>query len=291
MWGAAYAAGVSPVTDARPAARRVRITGGHQRVGASLREAWQARELCYRFALRDLTLRYRQTVLGVAWVVIQPLLAAGAFSLVFGKVASLPSGGVTYVTFAFAGLLGWTAFSGTVTKSSASLLMNATMVSKVFFPRLLLPLSTLAAALVDFLVGLVLFLLLALVTGPSPDLHVLALPGILALLLAAGLGIGFAASAAATMFRDVTYVVNAGVPLLLYASPVAYSLEAVPEGARPFFYANPLTGSFELLRWSLVGGPLPSAGLVGYSVAAAVALLVAGALLFLRLEKDLADVI
>ena len=258
---------------------------------AALREAWEFRNLWRRLVARDITLRYRQTFLGVGWIVLQPVLGAGAFSLVFGKIARMPSSGVSYFTFALTGLIGWTAFSGVIVKATSSLIGNSALVSKVFFPRILLPISTLGAVVLDYFAGFVV-LLIAIVLGASGLHPQLALSLVFTgALLTMGLGIGLATSALVVKYRDVAYVVSAVIPILLYASPIAYGLEAVPDNVHFLYELNPLTGLLGGMRWSILGTPLPSTNQMLYSFVFSFACLGLGTLIFLRAEKALADVI
>ena len=256
------------------------------------REMWEFRELLARFAARDITLRYRQTALGVTWVVLQPLLGAGILSFAFGSVANLPApAGIPYFAFSLAGMVVWTAFSQTVIRSSASLVANANMVQKVFFPRLLLPLSMVLSTMVDVAVSLALVATVIALSGVAPGAALATFPLWLALALAAGLGIGLIASALMVRYRDVQYIVPAGMQLLLFASPVAYALAAVPADARTLYELNPLAGLVEGFRWSLLDTVAPSMGLTIYAVATSLAILVVGVLVFHRMEKGFADVI
>lgn len=256
-----------------------------------VRELWEFRDLLVTFAGRDVRLRYRQTALGVIWVVLQPLLAAGILSFVFGGVADLPSEGVPYFVFAYAGMLAWTAFSGVLTKSSGSLVGNAGLVSKIFFPRMLLPLSVLGSSLLDFAVALVVMGVLLVMGGVLPGLAVLLLPAWLLVVLLLALGSGFIAASLMVRYRDVAYVLPVAVQFALFASPVAYSLDAVPESARPWYELNPLVGVLEAFRWSILDLDPPATGTLAYSAAAAVLLFLAGATVFTRMERQFADVI
>lgn len=256
-----------------------------------LKELWEFRDLLVTFASRDIRLRYRQTALGAIWVVLQPLLGAGILSFVFGGVADLPSEGIPYFVFAYAGMLGWTAFSSTLTKASGSLVGNAALVSKVFFPRMLLPLSVVGSTLLDFVVALVVMAVLLVITGVTPGLALVLLPLWLLVVLLLSVGAGFIASSLMVRFRDVQYVLPVALQLALFASPVAYSLDAVPSSARRFFTLNPLVGLLEAFRWSLLDVDAPGARPLAYSVVAAVVLFVAGALAFTRMERQFADVI
>lgn len=256
-----------------------------------LRQLWQYRDLLVTLAERDVKLRYRQTVLGVFWVVAQPLLAAGIFSFVFGKVAKLPSDGVPYFLFSFAGLLGWTAFGNTLTKASSSLVGNSQLISKVFFPRMILPLSTMFSTLIDFAVAFAMMMVLLGVNHVAVGPRLLLLPLWMAMIVMLSLGAGLYISALMVSYRDVQYVLPVFIQLLLYASPVAYSVTAVPDHLRLFYHLNPLSGLLEAFRWSLLGCGTISAWALVYSVTVSIALLFLGAFAFKRMERLFSDVI
>jgi lipopolysaccharide transport system permease protein len=257
----------------------------------NLREVWQFRDLLFTLAGRDLKLRYKQTALGVIWVVLQPLMAAGIFSFVFGKVAKLPSDGVPYLLFSFAGLLGWNLFANTLTKTSACLTGNAQLISKVFFPRLVLPLSSIPSALVDFGVAAGMMVVLMFVYRVAPGWSLLLAPVWLMMLLMIAMGIGLCTAALSVSYRDVQYILPVFTQILLYASPVAYSVSAVPADLRLFYYLNPLTGPLEALRASILGRPLPGWEGLALSAGMAVALMGFGMASFKRMERRFADVI
>lgn len=262
----------------------------------NLRELWQFRDLLTTLAARDVKLRYRQTALGAIWVILQPLLAAGIFSFVFGTVAGLKSeNGVPYFVFSYAGLLGWNVFSSTLTKVSVCLVGNAQLVSKVFFPRLVLPLATIFATLVDFGVALLMLIVLMLVYHVAPTLHLLLLPVWLLLALMLAMGIGMYTSALMVSYRDVQYVLPVATQFMLYASPVAYSLAQVTTRVSPalraFYQLNPLAGLLEGFRWSLIGAGVLSWGNMLYTALFALAAFVGGAYSFKRMERRFADVI
>lgn len=257
----------------------------------SVKELWQYRDLLMTLAWRDVKLRYRQTALGVIWVVLQPLIAAGLFSFVFGKVAKLPSDGLPYFLFAYAGLLGWSAFSSTLTKSSGCLLQNAQLVSKVYFPRLVLPLSTVFSSLIDFGVALIMLAVMMLVMGLHPGIGVLLLPVWLALILLLSVGLGLFASALTVTYRDVQYVLPVLTQFLMYASPVAYALSAVPLHLRWLYHLNPLSTLLEGFRWSLLGVGYLETGAITYSALVSVGIFIWGAFAFKKMERNFADVI
>ncbi|HEY0118691.1 MAG TPA: ABC transporter permease [Cellulomonas sp.] len=255
-------------------------------------ELWHAREVAFRMAQRDILVRYRQTVLGVGWVVIQPLMSAGVFTLVFGKVAGFQGGvKIPFFLFSLAGSLVWTVFSGTLTRAAAAMVGNQSLVSKVYFPRLLVPLSTVASVLLDFAVGLVLAIGLLFYWRINPGWPVLLVPVWALLAAMLGLGVGVAASALMVKYRDVGYVLPWVTQVLLYASPVAYPLSSVPASVRVLFDINPATWFLEAFRWSLTGMEAPPAWqMIGLAVGAPLVLLL-GVLWFQRYEREFADVI
>ncbi len=260
---------------------------------ASLRlgEIWQARDLLRSLADRDVKLRYRQTALGVSWVVLQPLITTAVLSFAFGRIAKLSSAGVPFLLFVFVGMLIWNNFQLTFVRMSGSLTVAADLVSKVYFPRMILPLATIASALIDFVVGLAILAALLLVYGAAPPLQILLLPFWLVVALMLALGIGLVASALQVRFRDIGLIVPVVGTFSLFASPVAYAMSSVPAGTRTLLWLNPLSGVLEGARWSVFGGAFPPAGWVAYSVAACAVLAVAGAVVFRRLERGFADVI
>ncbi|MGI4787869.1 MAG: ABC transporter permease [Janthinobacterium lividum] len=262
----------------------------------NVRELWQFRDLLVTLAGRDVKLRYRQTAVGVLWVVLQPLLAAGIFAFVFGKVANLPAPkGVPYFVFSYAGLLGWNVFSGTVVKVSASLVQNANLISKVYFPRLILPLSMMFSTLIDFAVSLALLPVLMLIAHVVPGLSLLTLPLWFALILMLALGVGMFAAALAVTYRDVQYVIPVLMQFFLYASPVAYmlsyALTKIPPAFRTFYYLNPMAGLLEAFRWSLLGHETLPVIPVAYAAVVSLLAFFAGAYAFKKMERKFADVI
>ena len=272
-----------------PAAIVLRARRGWQWVDVS--ELWRFRDLLWTLALRDVKLRYRQTALGVVWVVLQPLLAALIFAFVFGTVAKLPSGGVPYIVFAYSGMLGWYVFSTTLVKSSLSLVAHQSMVQKVYFPRLALPISVVPGTVLDFIVSLGVMAVLTVTSDSFPGWSVLLLPLWVVLMLMLALGLGLVAAALMVSYRDINQMLPVFTQMILYISPVAYSITAIPERWRFVYSLNPLVGILEGFRWSLVSGSELRPGWAAYSAAMAVVALVAGALIFTRLERRFADVV
>jgi lipopolysaccharide transport system permease protein len=263
-------------------------TGWHPLDLASL---WQFRDLLLTLAGRDVKLRYRQTAVGILWVVLQPLLAAGIFSFVFGKVANMPSDGVPYFVFSYTGLLGWTLFSNTVSKVSTSMVQNANLVSKVYFPRLILALSMMFSTIIDFCVALCLLPFLMLVAHVAPGPGIVLLPVLFALILMLALGIGMYLSAIAVSYRDVQYVVPVVMGFLLYACPVAYSITKVPATYREAYFLNPMADLLAAFRWSLLGHGMVEWSGVAYAAVVSVVVFICGAYAFKRMERRFADVI
>jgi lipopolysaccharide transport system permease protein len=259
---------------------------------------WEFRDLVVTLAIRDVRLRYRQTALGVLWVVLQPLMAAGIFSFVFGKIAGLarPGEAVPYFLLAFAGQIAWTAFASTLSKSSSSLVQNAALVSKVFFPRLILPLSTVFSSLIDFLVGLAMLLPLMLAFHVMPTVALLALPLWFIALLLMAIGVGMMTSALMVRYRDVIYIVPVFVQLLQFGSPAGWPLSEMPRQIPPslqtvYYVLNPLAVLIEGFRWSLFGQGTLAWEWVAYSAGVSVFVFFVGAVVFRQQERGFADVI
>jgi len=269
--------------------RRIRSTT--RRTPLDLGELWRYRDLWLTLALRDVKLRYRQTALGIAWVVLLPLLASGIFTVVFGIVAGLPSDGSPYFLFVFAGYLGWNAFQNTLQRCGVSLIGNSALVTKVYFPRIILPAASVLASLLDFTIGVALLELLLLVRGETPAFGSLAMiPLFMLLLQLVALGAGFISAALSVKFRDVQYVVPFLIQLLLYASPVAYGISAVPPGLRKVYLLNPVAPLLDGLRSALLGREVHWLA-IGGSALVSVVLFATGTLFFLYQDRQYADVI
>ena len=284
-----------PSLDSLPAApaRQPYLTLRARRGWAALdlREVWNFRDLLFTLAGRDLKLRYKQTALGVVWVILQPLLSAGIFSFVFGMVARLPSPGVPYFVFAFAGLLGWNFFSNVLGKVSGCLVGNSGLISKVFFPRLVLPISSVGSCVVDLGVAASVMAALMLAYRIVPSMSLLLLPVALLVLLALALGLGLWTAALMVTYRDIQYIMPVFLNILLYASPVAYATAAVPARLRWVYLLNPLTPPLEALRAGLLGQPFTETGPLLFSIGLTTCLLVVGLYAFKRMERNFADVI
>lgn len=256
------------------------------------RDLWRYRELLWFLAWRDILVRYKQTVIGVAWSLLRPLLTMIVFTIVFGKLAHLPSNGVPYPILVFAALLPWQFFANALSDSSNSLLSNAGMISKVYFPRLIVPASSIVVSLVDFLITFAMCLGLMLWYDVMPTWRLLLLPALLMLALVTSLGAGLWFAALNTKFRDFRYIVPFIVQFGLYVSPVGFSSNIVPEKWRIFYAANPMVAVIDGFRWVITGS---DAGIYwpGFIVSCALIaiVLVTGVMYFRKTEKTFADVI
>jgi len=256
------------------------------------RDLWRFRELFYILAWRDLAVRYKQTVIGVAWAVIRPLLMMVVFTVVFGKIARLPSGGVPYPVLVFAGMLPWQFFATALTESSNSLIVNTNLIAKVYFPRLIVPASSVITSLVDFAITCVLLAILMAIYGVVPSWQIVALPLFVLLAFFAATGFGLWLSALNVEYRDFRYIVPFIVQFGLYISPVGFNSDVVPEKWRLLYSLNPMVGVIDGFRWCLLGGDvaLDWRG-VWLSTGLVIAALWSGLWYFRRTERSFADVI
>jgi lipopolysaccharide transport system permease protein len=260
-------------------------------VAIDFSELWHYRELLVFYAIRDIKVRYKQTALGAAWAVLQPVLTMVVFSIFFGRLAQVPSDDLPYPIFAFSALLPWQLFAFALTQSSNSLVDNSQVLTKVYFPRLVLPLASTLAGLVDFLIAFVVLIGMMLYYGIYPGWGVVMLPLLTILAITAALAVGMWLSALNVMYRDVRYTIPFLAQLWLFATPVAYSSSMVPDKWRALFGINPMVGVVEGFRWALLDASKPPGPMLAVSVAATLALLVGGLFYFRRLEKTFADVI
>lgn len=255
------------------------------------RDLWRYRELFF-LAWRDILVRYKQTAIGVAWSVLRPLLTMLVFTVVFGKLAKLPSNGVPYPVMVFAALLPWQFFANSLTESSNSLIDNANLLTKVYFPRLIVPAGAVIVSLVDFLISCVILVGIMAWYGFAPDLKILLLPGFLLLAIFASLGAGLWLAALNVKYRDFRYVVPFLVQFGLYLSPVGFSSAIVPEEWRFWYFLNSMVGVIDGFRWAILGDAFP----VNWSGVLLSGLLVilifaGGVFYFRRMERSFADVV
>lgn len=259
-------------------------------VPLNLGELWDYRELLYSFIIRDIRIRYKQTALGAAWAVIQPLFMMIVFTLAFGRLAKIPSEGLPYPLFSYAALLPWTLFSEGIARSTNSMITNANIMTKVYYPRLIMPISGILSPLIDFTIAFIILLGMMLYYGFIPTINILFLPAFILLALGTSLGVGLWLSALNVQYRDFQYTVPFLIQLWLFASPVVYPSSLLPEPYRALFGLNPMAGVIEGFRWALLGTAPPSY-LIAISALMVVALLISGALYFRRMEKTFADVV
>ena len=257
----------------------------------ALDDLWRYRELVYFLTWRDVKVRYKQTVLGVAWAVLQPVATMVVFAIFFGKLGGLSQHTeVPYSVFVYAGILPWSFFAEAVSQASQSLIASANLLTKVYFPRLLIPAASVAGLLMDFAISLVVMACLMAFHGMAPGLGVLAVPLLVAATVATAVGVGLFLAALSVAYRDFRYVVPFLLQIWMFASPVAYPLSLVPERWRLLYAINPLAGIIDGFRWSLLGEPLHGSCLA-VSVACAAVLFVAGTGYFRRFERRFADIV
>lgn len=260
-------------------------------VSLQLRALWEYRELLYFLIWRDLKIRYKQTLLGAAWAVIQPLATMLIFTFIFGRLAGIPSDGIPYPVFSYCALLPWNYFANALDRSSTSLVNNAQLLSKVYFPRLVIPLAGVAAGVVDFGIAFLVLIGLMLAYGIVPTVAALALPAFLLLAMATALGISLWLSALNVQYRDVRYVIPFLIQFWMYATPVVYPSSLIPERWRVLYGLNPMVGVVEGFRWALLGQGVPPGPMIAVSIAMVLLILVSGAFYFRHMERTFADVV
>ena len=261
-------------------------------ISLGLRELWEYRELLYFLVWRDIKVRYKQTVLGAAWAIIQPVFMMVVFSLFFGRLAKVPSNGIPYPIFVYCALLPWQLFAHALTESSNSLVANERLITKVYFPRLLVPASSTLGGLVDFAIAFVILLLMMAWYGIRPTWAIAALPGFIMLAMASALGVGLWLSALNVRYRDFRYIIPFIVQFGLYVSPVGFSSNVVPEQWRFLYSLNPMVGVIDGFRWCILGGQsgLYLPGLAASGIVSGIFLWL-GIRQFRKTERSFADII
>ena len=272
-------------------AQDIEIRPRHGLLNLDYSGVWRYRELMWTLAMRDVRLRYKQAALGIAWAVIQPAFAVLIFTLIFGRFAKIPTGGTPYPLFAFAAILPWTYFSEALRRSATSLVTDGELVRKVYFPRLVMPLSGVISPAVDFLFAFLVFLCMLVWYHMGLSWKVVTLPLFLGYALLAALSIGLWLAPLNVRFPDVTHTMPFLIQVWMYASPIVYSLDIVPEQWRTLFSLNPMVGVIEGFRWALLDKPSPDWHVIGVGSAVMVAMLLGGLAYFRRAESTLADVI
>jgi lipopolysaccharide transport system permease protein len=267
----------------------IRVSGGWRSLG--LTELWQYRGLLYFLVWRDVKVRYKQTVLGAAWAVIQPFATMVVFTLCFGKLARIPSGDVPYPLFTFAALVPWTLFANGVVLATASLVLNQGLIQKVYFPRLVVPISAVLSCVIDFAIAFAVLVGMMIWYGVTPGSRALWLPVLFLLAIASSLGVGLWLSALNVKYRDVGHIVPFLTQFWLLATPVAYPSTLLSEKWQLIYSLNPLVGVVEGFRWALLGAASGTGGELVVSTASAIVLLISGAFYFSRTERAFADII
>ena len=260
-------------------------------ISLGLKDLWQYRELLFFLTWRDIKVRYKQTALGAAWAVIQPLFTMLVFTLFFGRLARVPSDGIPYPLFSYTALLPWQLFAYALTESSNSVVANERLITKVYFPRLFVPLASILAGLVDFVISFTLVIGMMVWYGVRPTWAVLTLPFFVIFTMATAFGVGLWLSALNVQYRDVRYTLTFIVQFWLIASPVAYSSTLVPARWRPFYGLNPMAGVIEGFRWALLGKTQAPGAMLWVSVAVVAIVLVGGLYYYRRMEKTFADLV
>jgi len=260
-------------------------------VSLKLADLWEYRELLYFLTWRDIKVRYRQTAFGAAWAIIQPFLTMLIFSLFFGRLAKMPSDGIPYPIFSFAALVPWTFFAYSLSQSSNSLVGSSNLLSKVYFPRLIIPISSVLSGVVDFVFAFAVLLIMMFHYGMAPVWEVIWIPAFLLLAFVISVGVGLWLAALNVEYRDVRYVVPFLTQLWMFATPVAYPASLLREPWRTVYALNPMVGVVEGFRWALLGSPNRPGPIIWASSIAALLILVGGAFYFRRMEKTFADVV
>ena len=260
-------------------------------ISLNLRDLWEYRELLYFLTWRDIKVRYKQTVLGAAWAIIQPFFTMVVFSVFFGKLAKMPSDNIPYPIFSYTALVPWTFFANGLSQSSSSLVASANLIQKVYFPRLVVPISSVISGAVDFVLAFVVLLGMMFYFGIVPTWNVAWLPLLLLLALVTSLGVGLWLTAMNVQFRDVRYAVPFLVQAWMFATPIAYPSSLLDEPWRTLYGLNPMAGVVEGFRWALLGTKTAPGPIILVSALVAVGLLISGAFYFRRMEKTFADVV
>lgn len=268
------------------------IEPAHGWIPVKLRELWEYREVLYFLVWRDITVRYRQTLIGAIWAIIQPFMTMVVFTVFFGRLASMPSDGIPYPLFAFAALVPWTFFANGLTQGANSLVASGHLITKVYFPRLLVPTARVLSGLLDLALSFLVLLCMVWWYGILPrPIALLWLPGLVLLALVSALSVSLWLSALNVRYRDIQHVVPFLVQLWLFATPIAYPSSLLTERWRTAYALNPMVGVVEGFRWALLGSGTPPGPVLGASTLAALVLLVTGAFFFRRVERTFADVI
>jgi len=280
--GQARATGTVPVTIIEPS---------RGWLGLGLKELWDYRELLYFLIWRDVRVKYKQTIIGAGWAILQPLLTMIIFTLVFKKIAGVPSDNIPYPIFAYTALLPWNLFSGGLNRATVSLVAQSNLISKVYFPRMIVPISATLSGIVDFAIAFIILVGMMFWYGIVPTAAILSLPLFITIALVSALSVGLWLSALNVRYHDVGHAIPFLVQIWMFASPVAYPVSALPERWRLVYSLNPLAGVIEGFRWAMLGKESPDFVVIAVSAVAMIALLFSGIAYFKRTERTFADLI
>jgi len=282
---------MSTIEKVLPSRIHKRLQPSHGLVSLKLYDLWVYRELLYFLTWRDIKVRYKQTIIGAAWAIIQPFFTMVVFSLFFGRLAQVPSDGIPYPIFSYAALVPWTFFANGLTQSSNSLVLNANLIKKVYFPRLVIPISTVLSGVIDFILAFFVLLGMMVFYGIFPTRNVIWLPMLLLLAFVTSLGVGLWFSAMNVQFRDVRYAVPFLVNFWMFATPIAYPSSLLDEPWRTLYGINPMVGVVEGFRWALLGTDTQPGPIVIVSALVAVLIFMSGLVYFRKMELTFADVV
>jgi lipopolysaccharide transport system permease protein len=278
------------VSDETPELIHVHVEASRGWAPLKVRELWEYRELLYFLTWRDVKVRYKQTALGASWAILQPFLTMVVFSLFFGKLANMPSNGIPYPIFSYAALVPWTFFANGATQAANSLVLNAAMIKKVYFPRLVVPIAGVCGGFIDFGLAFLVLIGMMLAYGFTPTVNILWLPLLFLLAVVTSLGVGFWLSAINVQYRDIRYIVPFLMQIWMFATPIIYPGNLLPEPWATLYGLNPMAGVVEGFRWALLGTDKPG-GIVLVSAVAAMGLMVSGLFYFRRMERNFSDVV
>lgn len=287
--GNAALGGAAAKNDSRLEIREIRPTRGL--FDLDLGAVWRFRDLLLNLIIRDLKVLYRQAALGAAWAVLQPIFAVSIFTVVFGNFARMPSDGAPYPVFAFAAVLPWTYFAEAVRRSGMGLVQDAELLRKVYFPRLVMPLASVIAPLVDFAIAFLVLLVVMMIYGVEPTWRLVAIPPLVLITAALALAVGLWLGPLNVRFRDIKHTLPFVIQIWMYASPVIYPLSLIPEHLRWVYSLNPMVGVIEGFRWALLGQGSPDVTALTISAVGIVVLLAGGLVFFKHMERSLADLI
>jgi lipopolysaccharide transport system permease protein len=269
----------------------IRIEPSRGWVSLKLGEVWKYRELLYFFVWRDIKVRYKQTALGATWVILQPFLTMVIFTIIFGKIAKIPSDGVPYPIFSYAALVPWTFFANGLGKASSSIVGSSNLINKIYFPRLCIPIAAVLSGIVDFMLSFIMLIGMMFYFGIMPTVNIIWLPLLVLLAMMTSLGVSLWFSAIQVRFRDVSFIVSFLIQIWLFATPIVYPSSLLPEPWKTLYGINPMAGVVEGFRWALLSTNTAPGPIIIVSSLASLLILISGSLFFRRMEKTFADIV